>query len=222
MSLGIKLEGVAVEYDGHIALSGVNLELTSKSVAIIGANGSGKSTFARLLNGLVKPTSGKVSVNGSAPSTSSAGFVFSNPDLQIIMPTVLEDVEFSLSSEKLAKDEKGKRALAALEFVGIEELQESNCHTLSSGQKQLLAIASTIVRHPSLLIADEPTTLLDLPNTKRITKLLHEIDVDQLVIVTHDLELAATCDEVVWFSEGSVKESGKPSKVIAAYRKYFG
>ena len=221
MTLGIKLEGVAVEFDGHIALSEVNLQLTSKSVAVIGANGSGKSTFARLLNGLVKPSSGNVEVNGGTPSTSTAGFVFSNPDLQIIMPTVLEDVEFSLSSEKLSKDEKRARALAALDFVGIAELQESNCHTLSSGQKQLLAIASTIVRRPGLLIADEPTTLLDLPNTQRITKLLHEVEVNQLVIVTHDLELAATCDEVVWFSEGTVKETGKPSKVIAAYRKHF-
>lgn len=216
MSRGIKLEGVAVDYDGHIALSNVELELTAKSVAIIGANGSGKSTFARLLNGLVKPTAGSVLVNGAAPSTASAGFVFSNPDLQIIMPTVLEDVEFSVSGP-----DKRERALAALAFVGLDELQEANCHTLSSGQKQLLGIASTIVRKPNLLIADEPTTLLDLPNTKRITKLLHEIDVDQLVIVTHDLELAATCDEVVWFSEGSVKEAGNPSKVIAAYRKHF-
>ncbi|MEN9608622.1 MAG: hypothetical protein RLZZ06_553, partial [Actinomycetota bacterium] len=149
MSFGIKLQGVAVEFDGYTALSGVDIELTSKSIAVIGANGSGKSTFARLLNGLVKPTTGTVAVNGSAPSNSSAGFVFSNPDLQIIMPTVLEDVEFSLSNEKLSKDEKRSQAIAALEFVGIEELQEANCHTLSSGQKQLLAIASTIVRKPA-------------------------------------------------------------------------
>lgn len=217
----IKLEDVTVEYDGHTALSGVNLSLISKSIAVIGANGSGKSTFVRLLNGLVKPTTGTVSVNGSAPSNSSAGFVFSNPDLQIIMPTVLEDVEFSLSQEKISKDEKRERALAALTFVGIEELHESNCHTLSSGQKQLLAIASTIVRNPSLLIADEPTTLLDLPNTKRITKLLHQINVQQLVIVTHDLDLAKTCDEVVWFSEGTVRGIGEPKTVIEKYRKHF-
>jgi biotin transport system ATP-binding protein len=221
MTFGIKLESVAVEFDGHTALSGVTLDLAAKSVAIIGANGSGKSTFALLLNGLVKPTVGKVTVNGLPVSTDTTGFVFSNPDLQIVMPTVLEDVEFSLTNTKLSKDEKRARAIAALKFVGIEELQESNCHTLSSGQKQLLALASTIVRNPSLLIADEPTTLLDLPNTRRITKLLHEIEVQQLVIVTHDLELAATCDEVVWFSDGKVKLVGNPKTVIAAYRKHF-
>ena len=221
MPFGIKLQGVAVEFDGHTALSAVNLDLTSKSIAVIGANGSGKSTFARLLNGLVKPTSGTVAVNGETPNNSNAGFVFSNPDLQIIMPTVLEDIEFSISNEKLSKEEKRTRALSALAFVGIQALQDSNCHSLSSGQKQLLAIASAIVRKPDLLIADEPTTLLDLPNTKRITKLLHEIEVNQLVIVTHDLDLAATCDEAIWFSEGKLKSVGKPKTVIAAYRKHF-
>jgi biotin transport system ATP-binding protein len=221
MTFGIKLENVTVGFDGHIALSDLSLELTGKSIAVIGANGSGKSTFARLLNGLVKPTTGRVTIGGELPSTKAAGFVFSNPDLQVVMPTVYEDVAFSLSAEKLSKDEVRIRTEAALTEVGILELQESSCYVLSSGQKQLLALASTLVRKPRLLIADEPTTLLDLPNTKRITKLLHEIDVEQLVVVTHDLELAATCDEVVWFEAGRVRLLGKPKNVIAEYRKAF-
>ena len=221
MSLGIKLEAVAVEFDGHIALSGINLELTAKSVAVIGANGSGKSTFARLLNGLVKPTSGKVSVLGKGPAVSEVGFVFSNPDLQIVMPTVFEDVAFSLTREKLTKDEIRSRVEAALRAVGILELQESNCHTLSSGQKQLLAVASAMVREPKLLVADEPTTLLDLPNTKLITRVFHDLPVQQLILVTHDLDLAATCEEVVWFDRGSIRKSGKPKSIIAEYRKSF-
>ena len=210
---------MTVNYDGHIALSGVSVELTAKTVAIIGANGSGKSTFARLLNGLVKPTSGKVTVSGKAPNVTDVGFVFSNPDLQIVMPTVFEDVAFSLTNEKIGKDEVRLRVEAALRAVGILELQESNCHTLSSGQKQLLAIASAIVRRPSVLVADEPTTLLDLVNTRHITKVLHELPVEQLVLITHDLELAATCDEVIWFAGGSIQKQGKPKPVIAAYRK---
>jgi len=212
---------VAVEFDGHSALSWVNLELTAKTVAIIGANGSGKSTFARLLNGLVKPTSGTVSVHGEKPNVSQVGFVFSNPDLQIVMPTVFEDVAFSLTNEKLSKDEVRARVEAALSAVGILELQDSNCHTLSSGQKQLLAIASAMVRSPKVLVADEPTTLLDLVNTKHITKVLHELPVEQLVLITHDLELAATCDEVVWFAGGSIRRQGKPKTVIAEYRKAY-
>jgi biotin transport system ATP-binding protein len=221
MTLAIKLESVTVDFDGHTALSGINLTLTAKSIAVIGANGSGKSTFARLLNGLVKPTSGLVTVDGEPASTENAGFLFSNPDLQIVMPTVFEDVAFSLSNSKLSKDEVRGRVEAALTQVGLLELQESNCQTLSSGQKQLLALASNIVREPKLLVADEPTTLLDLPNTKRITKLLHSLPLEQLVIVTHDLDLAATCDEAIWFSLGAVRMCGKPKTVITEYRKAF-
>lgn len=221
MTSGVSFQNVTVEFDGRIALSKVNLELTSRSVAVIGANGSGKSTFARLINGLAKPTSGKVTVLGESPSVSEVGFVFSNPDLQIVMPTVFEDVAFSLTREKLSKAEVRSRVEAALSAVGILELQESNCHTLSSGQKQLLAMASAMVRSPKLFVADEPTTLLDLPNTRLITLVLHSLRVDQLVLVTHDLELAATCDEVVWFDSGAVRRVGKPKAVIAEYRKAF-
>ena len=221
MTLGIKLEGVTVEFDGHIALSEIHLNLEAKSVAVIGSNGSGKSTFARLLNGLVKPTSGVITVDGKPAGTETTGFLFSNPDLQIVMPTVFEDVAFSLTNQKLSKGEVRTRVETALTQVGLLELQEANCHTLSSGQKQLLALASNIVRKPKLLVADEPTTLLDLPNTKRITKLLHTLSLEQLVIVTHDLELAATCNEVVWFSAGSVRMHGEPKAVISEYRKAF-
>jgi biotin transport system ATP-binding protein len=221
MSSAIKLEGVTVDFDGHVALSNINLELNAKSVAVIGANGSGKSTFARLLNGLVKPTAGTITVHGNKPDVSSVGFVFSNPDLQIVMPTVYEDVAFSLTKQKLSKDEMRSRVEAALQMVGLFELQESNCHTLSSGQKQLLAIASSMVREPKVLVADEPTTLLDLPNTKLITGVLHKLNLGKLVLVTHDLELAATCQEVVWFEKGVVRRSGKPKTVIAEYVSFF-
>jgi biotin transport system ATP-binding protein len=221
MSSAIKLEGVTVDFDGHVALSNINLELNAKSVAVIGANGSGKSTFARLLNGLVKPTAGTITVHGNKPDVSNVGFVFSNPDLQIVMPTVYEDVAFSLTKQKLSKDEMRSRVEAALQMVGLFELQESNCHTLSSGQKQLLAIASSMVREPKVLVADEPTTLLDLPNTKLITGVLHKLNLGKLVLVTHDLELAATCQEVVWFEKGVVRRSGKPKTVIAEYVSFF-
>ena len=219
MTFGIKLENVTVDYDGHIALSDVSLELSAKSIAVIGTNGSGKSTFARLLNGLVKPSSGKVSVNGLTPNTKDTGFVFSNPDLQVVMPTVFEDVAFSLANEKLSKAEVRSRTEETLNEVGILELQEVSCYSLSSGQKQLLALASSLVRGPSLLIADEPTTLLDLPNTRRIKKLLHSLELQQLVVITHDLELAATCQEVLWFEGGRVRKQGKPKQIIAEYQK---
>lgn len=219
--MAIKLEGVSVVFDGRTALSDVSFELTAATTAVIGVNGSGKSTFARLLNGLQTPTSGSISVFGEAPSQKSTGFIFSNPDLQIVMPTVFEDVAFSLRGQKLAAHEITERVFQALPKVGLLELEDASCQTLSSGQKQLLAIAGAFVRKPRLLIADEPTTLLDLPNTKRITKILHQSEAEQLVIVTHDLELAATCEQAVWFDGGKLKQVGPSSEVIASYLASF-
>ena len=221
MTQNLKLEGVTVDFDGYTALAEVSFETQAKSIAVIGENGSGKSTFARLLNGLVQPTAGVITVDGQKPTTKNASLIFSNPDLQIVMPTVFEDVAYTLSDQKLTKDEVRERVNLALAQVDILELANDNCYSLSSGQKQLLAIASAVVRSPKLVIADEPTTLLDLPNTKLITKVLHEMPVEQLVLVTHDLELAATCEEVVWISEGRIKLVGSPAEVVGAYRKYF-
>ena len=221
MALELTVESVAVEFDGHTALSCLTLQTSAKSIAVIGVNGSGKSTFARLLNGLVTPTKGVVTVGGETPNTKTASLIFSNPDLQIVMPTVFEDVAYTLSNQKLTKTEIAERVNSALTKVGLGELSNANCHTLSSGQKQLLSLATAIVRSPKLLIADEPTTLLDLPNTKLITKVLHTLPIEQLVLVTHDLELAATCEEVVWFDQGRIRKVGKPKEVIGAYRKFF-
>ena len=217
----IRLERVGVSFDSRIALADLNLELGAATTAVIGVNGSGKSTFARLLNGLQKPNTGKVTVFGDEPSHKTAGFIFSNPDLQIVMPTVFEDVAFSLRNQKLSAHEIAERVFEALAKVGLLELETASCQTLSSGQKQLLAIAGAYVRKPKLLIADEPTTLLDLPNTKRITKVLRATGAEQLVIVTHDLELAASCDEVVWFDGGKVVGVGTPKEVIREYRARF-
>lgn len=220
MSKGISLTNVTVAFDGNTVLRDVTFESTAKSIAVIGSNGSGKSTFARLLNGLVKPTSGEVSVYGKTPDTKKASFLFSNPDLQIVMPTVFEDVAYTLSDLKQNAAGVRSRVQAALELVGLEDLEQANCHELSSGQKQLLALASAAVRQPRLLIADEPTNLLDLANAKRISKLLGNIPSDQLVLITHDLDLAQACEEAIWFEEGVLKSVGKPTELIETYRKF--
>ena len=220
MSKGICLTNVSVSFDGNPVLRDVTFTSNANSIAVIGSNGSGKSTFARLLNGLVKPTSGDVSVYGNTPDTKQASFLFSNPDLQIVMPTVFEDVAYTLSGLKLKPEELRPRVQKALELVGLEDLEQANCHELSSGQKQLLALASAAIRKPKLLIADEPTNLLDLANTRKIEKLLTRIPSEQLVLITHDLELAQTCDEAIWFEEGRLKKVGKPSELIDTYRKF--
>lgn len=219
----IKFESVSVSFDAKTALDNINLALEQKRIGVIGLNGSGKSTFARLLNGLIAPTSGTLTVGDVNPATNpkdarkQTGFIFSNPDVQIIMPTVLEDVSFTLRSSKLSKDEIRANAIAVLQRFGIGHLADQAAHSLSSGQKQLLAISAIMVGEPELIVADEPTALLDLANSRLVASVLLEQIDQQVVLVTHDLDLAARCDVVLRFADAKLVEVGEPAKVISSY-----
>ena len=219
----IELDAVSVAFDGTTALDNVSVKLEQQRIGVIGLNGSGKSTFARLLNGLVKPTSGRILVGGIDPAVDAkaaraqTGFIFSNPDVQIIMPTVLEDVAFSLRSSGLKKAEIDAKARAILKRFDIEHLADHAAHSLSSGQKQLLAICAILITEPKLIVADEPTALLDLVNSRRIARALLGDLPQQIVLVTHDLELAAGCDILVRFAGAKMVDIGEPSAVISSY-----
>jgi biotin transport system ATP-binding protein len=219
----IEFDRVSVAFEGTTALDEVTLKLDQKRIGVIGLNGSGKSTFARLLNGLVKPTSGSVSVGGVDPATDAkaaraqTGFIFSNPDVQIIMPTVLEDVAFSLRGSGLKKPEIEAKARAILKRFEIEHLADQAAHSLSSGQKQLLAVCAILVTEPKLIVADEPTALLDLVNSRRIARALLSDLPQQIVLVTHDLQLAKGCDILVRFAGAKLVQIGEPSAVISSY-----
>lgn len=204
-------------------LHDVSITLSARRVAVIGANGSGKSTFARLLNGLVTPVSGSVRVHGMDAKTarSRVGFVFSSPDAQLLMPTVAEDVSLTLRRSGLSRAEIRERVAAALASHGLSALEDTSVHALSGGQKQLLAFVSVLVGEPSLLVADEPTTLLDRGNVRRISALLIEELPMQTVIVTHDLELAARCDEAILFKDGRICQSGDAATVVEQYREMY-
>ena len=219
----IELDAVSVAFDGTTALDNVSVTLEQQRIGVIGLNGSGKSTFARLLNGLVKPTTGRILVGGIDPAVDAkaaraqTGFIFSNPDVQIIMPTVLEDVAFSLRSSGLKKAEIDSKARAILKRFDIEHLADHAAHSLSSGQKQLLAICAILITEPKLIVADEPTALLDLVNSRRIARALLGDLPQQIVLVTHDLELAAGCDILVRFAGAKMVDIGEPSAVISSY-----
>ncbi|MFK3678969.1 energy-coupling factor ABC transporter ATP-binding protein [Microbacterium sp. NPDC090218] len=218
----IELDRVSVEFDGRPVLHDVTLELNAPTIAVIGANGSGKSTFARLLNGLVAPTSGSVSVHGldtvrdRASLRRRAGFVFTNPDAQILMPTPAEDLALSLRGRPRA--EVAGLVRATLEAHGLGDHADVPASSLSGGQKQMLALASVLITEPALIVADEPTTLLDLRNSRRIGDLLLAQEA-QVVVVTHDLELAARCEFAVLFDDGRVGAAGEPHTVIETYRR---
>jgi biotin transport system ATP-binding protein len=219
----IQFENVSVEFPGRTALRDVSLRLSQRRIAVIGSNGSGKSTFARTLNGLVAPTAGTVRVHGIDPVREPKqlrrriGFVFSNPDTQIIMPTVAEDAAFSLRRRGLSRAEVRERVAAALARVGLTEYADSPAHTLSGGQKQLLALCAVLIGDPSLVIADEPTAYLDAVNSRRIAGFLLDQMSQQLVLVTHDLRLAARCDVALRFEGGRLVDHGEPLPVITRY-----
>ncbi|WP_334152455.1 energy-coupling factor ABC transporter ATP-binding protein [Microbacterium sp.] len=218
----ISLDGVGVEIDGHVVLSEVSVELTAPRIAVIGANGSGKSTFARLLNGLAVPSTGSVRVHGfdsvreRAPLRRRVGFVFTNPDAQILMPTPAEDLALSLRGHP--KPEIAARVSTALAAHGLTAHAEAPSSSLSGGQKQMLALASVLITEPALIVADEPTTLLDLRNARRIGDLLLSQSA-QVVLVTHDLELAARCDVALRFDGGRLISTGDPAELIDRYRR---
>lgn len=221
----ISLHGVTVRLGETTALDDVTLHLEARTIAIVGDNGSGKSTLARVIGGLVPPASGRVTVHGVDPVRQArelrriVAIVFSNPDAQIIMPTVQEDVAFSLRSAKLPRGTATERVRAALEEFGLAELAGRSAHELSGGQKQLLALCGAFVRRPELVVADEPTALLDARNGRRVADHLLGGDAHRLVLVTHDLALAARCDAAVLVADSRIVASGPSAEVVAAYER---
>nr|WP_206751154.1 ABC transporter ATP-binding protein [Cryobacterium suzukii] len=213
---------VGQSFGDRRVLRDVNLSLTEHRIGIVGANGSGKSTLVRMINGLVTPTSGTVTVDGQNVARHArevrrkVGFIFTNPDNQIVMPTVQEDVAFTLRRRGLSPAEIAERTAAALEQFGLSEHAEHPAHRLSGGQKQLLALAAVLVAEPATIVADEPTTLLDARNARRIGELLQTLP-QQVIVVTHHLHLVEEFDRVIVIEEGTVVADGAPAQSLAAY-----
>jgi biotin transport system ATP-binding protein len=223
-SRGIELRGVQHAYGERLVLDDVELTLTERRIGVIGANGSGKSTFARLLDGLVLPTAGRVLVDGLDTRTAlravrrRVGFVFQDPDAQIVHPTVAEDVAFGLQNLGVPAAERAERVAEVLERYGLAGHADHPAHLLSGGQKQLLAIAGVLVMRPARVVFDEPTTLLDLVNARRVARVIAELE-QPTVVVTHDLELVADADRVLVLDGGRVVEDGPAEQSLRAYRK---
>jgi biotin transport system ATP-binding protein len=205
-------------------LGPLTLRLAERRIAIVGANGSGKSTLARLLNGLVLPSNGTVTVDGLDTASDGpavrrrVGFVFTDPDAQIVMPTPVEDVALSLRRSVTDRRARHEAALEALARFGLGDRAHVPVHAQSGGQRQLLALASVLATAPEILVCDEPTTLLDLRWRSRVDALLDELD-QQVVVVTHDLDAAARADRVLVVDAGRVVADGEPGAALAAYRE---
>lgn len=223
----IEFDHVGHSFGERRVLEDITCTLTESRIGIIGANGSGKSTLARMINGLVHPDEGTVLVDGLDPARQGrqvrqrVSFIFSDPDAQIVMPTVGEDIAFSLRRRSLNAEETRERTNAVLELVGLDGYVDHPAHLLSSGQKQLLALATVLVTEPSILVCDEPTTLLDLRNTREIAELLQALP-QQIVLVTHDLDLISDYDRVLVIDQGRIVADGAGAESCGFYRDLLG
>lgn len=225
----VRFEVAAVEVQDaesgpQTILHPVSLTLAEQRIAVIGANGSGKSTLLRLINGLLLPSSGSVSVDGADTVRSGSevrgrvGFVFTDPLSQLVMPTGRNDVELSLRRSVRNARERRVAAEKVLDRFGLLQLADRSIYDVSGGERQLMALAAVLATDPAVLVADEPSTLLDLRNTARLRAILAALP-QQVIFTTHDLEFAADAERVLVVDEGSVVFDGPAAEGIAAYRQ---
>ncbi len=225
--MDIHFEKVEVRFEGRTVIHPLDLNLSGRRIGIIGLNGSGKTTLARMINGLVKPSSGRVIVNGfdtvaqEDEARGQSGFIFQNPQNQIILPLLREDIALGLKSRKLSKDTVAAAVDAVLDRFGIRHLGDRRAHELSGGELQLAALASVLVTEPKILVMDEPTNQLDIKNRNLVEKTIWTLPED-VIVISHDLDLVAGLDRVLLVHEGRIAADGEPAAVIGEYRAMHG
>ena len=199
--------------DGHEALRGVSLRISAgEKVALVGANGSGKSTLLLHIAGAVEAQSGRITFNGHEGSgilRAKVGLTFQNADDELLMPSVIEDVAFSLVASGVRPSEAHERAGKILAGLGIPHLSQRPPHRLSGGEKRLVTFAGMLASDPELLALDEPTAGLDPRARRRVINFLRETD-RAVILATHDLDMALdVCERAVILSGGIVSCEGR-------------
>ena len=218
----IEIRTVSHSFDGRPVLREVSLTLAERRIAILGGNGSGKTTLARMLNGLVIPKSGEVVVDGVSTARDAAqvrrlvGYVFQNPEHQIVMPTVEEDIAFGLRNMNLPKAEIAARTDAVLAAHKFAHRRAAPAYLLSGGEQKLLSLMSVLVMEPRYVVFDEPLNSLDLATRRRFTRLMHALP-QRVIAITHDFELIAGYDRALLIHEGRVAADGAPETVVRRY-----
>lgn len=226
MSRIVEVRGLCYAWeDGTEALRGIDFNLDAgQTVALLGPNGSGKTTFALHLNGLLQPSAGAVLIDGVAVRGKhlaairrKVGLVFQDSDNQLFMPTVLEDVAFAPLSAGLSPEQATDKAIAALRQVGMESKSGKAPWHLSSGEKKRVAIAGILASDPLLLVLDEPTTFLDPPGQRSLATLLAGLP-QAKILITHDMPFARSlAAEAVFFQEGSITARGSLEQIVTQF-----
>ena len=222
----LRVNELAFAYpDGHQALFGVNLEVQpGERVALLGPNGAGKTTFVMHLNGIHGAQHGEVEIDGVKVDVtnkealkqirSKVGLVFQDPDDQLFMPTVFEDVAFGPRNLGLTPDQVNLKVTAALERVGMIEFASRPPHHLSFGQRRRVAVATVLAMDPSILVLDEPSSNLDPASRRELAEILTDLKIT-LIMVTHDLPFAhELCERSVILADGAIVADGKTNAIL--------
>ncbi|MGM4980141.1 MULTISPECIES: energy-coupling factor ABC transporter ATP-binding protein [Rhizobium] len=222
--MDIRFDNAGVNFGTRTALYPLNLTLQEKRVGIIGLNGSGKTTFARLINGLAKPTTGRVVVDGLDTASDAAsvlgkvGYIFQSPQNQIILPIVRDDIAFGLKARGLDKVQIEAAVDGILERFGVSHLGARRAHELSGGELQMAALCSVLVTGPDILILDEPTNQLDLKNRALVQRTIAALP-ENVIIISHDLPLVEDFDRVLLFDQGRLVVDAPAAEAIAHYKE---
>ena len=207
----------------NLVLDDVSFETSQKRVGIIGRNGSGKTSLARALCGIAKPTSGKVNIDGidvvndRKNAVSTVGLLFQNPDHQIIFPTVEEEITFGLTQAGVDRASASRKVCEFLRFFGMEDWAERSTNSLSHGQRQLVCLMAILIMQPKVIIFDEPFSGLDIPTALRLERYLSKLT-QTLFMITHDPNIIAGYERVFWIEAGKIEMDGGPDEVLPAYR----
>ena len=209
--------------DGYEALKNINLEINQgDTLGVLGPNGAGKTTFILHLNGILGNLDDSIYINNLSINEENlkkirekVGIVFQDPDDQLFMPTVLEDVMFGPKNFGYTNEEAESKAIEALEKVKMKEFLNKPPHHLSFGQKRKVAIASVIAINPELIVLDEPSSNLDPASRRELIEILKNLDVT-IILVTHDLPMALEiCDESIILNNGEIKTRDKTYSILS-------
>ena len=223
MSKYLKINNLSYTYpDGHKALNDINFSIDQgESICVLGPNGAGKTTLILHLNGILGNLTGEIEVDGLkytpeniAEIRKTVGVVFQDPDDQLFMPTVLEDVMFGPKNFGYTNEEAEKNAVEALKMVGMDDSQDRAPHHLSFGQKRKVAIATVLASKPKLLVLDEPASNLDPASRRDLIEILINLDIS-IILVTHDLPMALEiCERSLILNEGTIKKDSLTKAIL--------
>jgi len=218
----VVVRDVSFSSEGTDILRGISFDTDMRRVGIVGRNGSGKTTLARMLAGLIEPTSGEVLIDGCnvakdrKTAVRTVGILFQNPDHQIIFPTVSEEIEFGLLQLGKPKDVAATEAARILADFNKSHWAEAAVHTLSQGQRHLVCLMAVLAMSPKVIILDEPFAGLDIPTTRQLTRYLDAVDAS-LIHVSHDPATLARYDRVLWIDAGQVEMDGDAADVLPVF-----